>query len=64
MKNYISKRRKELKLTQKQAAAAVGLNDRLYQKYETGEVVPSVLAALRIAKVLHTTVEELFPLDE
>ena len=63
MKNRLAERRKELHLTQLEVANAVHLRESLYQRYEYGTVNPTVGVALKIAKVLHTTVEELFPLE-
>ena len=41
--------RKEFKITQKQAAEGAGVVERLYQKYEHGEVAPSVLVVMKLA---------------
>ena len=64
MKNNLSSRRKELKLTQVQIANAIGVSESHYQSYEYGAHIPSVYVALRIARALDTTVEELFPIEE
>lgn len=64
MKNNLSSRRKELKLTQAQIANAIGVSESYYQSYEYGAHIPSVYVALRIARALDTTVEELFPIEE
>nr|DAW66253.1 MAG TPA: helix-turn-helix domain protein [Caudoviricetes sp.] len=65
MKNYLSSRRKELKLTQPQVAERAKLsNYTVVQRYERGVVMPSVEIALRLAKALETTVENLFELDD
>lgn len=61
MKNNLALRRKELKLTQLQIAKAVGISESHYQSYEYGAHIPSVYIAIRLAQVLQTTVEELFP---
>ena len=58
--NNLKKRRKELKLTQKQVADALEMNIRLYQYYEADRREPSVRTAKRIAEALKTTVEKLF----
>lgn len=60
MKNNLSSRRKELKLTQLQIANAIGISESHYQSYEYGLHIPSVYVAIRLAQVLQTTVEELF----
>ena len=41
--------RKEFNITQKQAAEGAGVVERLYQKYEHGEVAPSVLVVMKLA---------------
>ena len=61
MQNNLSARRKELKLTQLQVAKSVGIAEAAYQRYEYGAVLPSVYVAIRLARVLNTTVEDLFP---
>ena len=58
--NNLKKRREELNLTQKQVADASKVNIRLYQYYEANQKDPTVQPALKIAKALKTTVEELF----
>lgn len=58
--NNLKKRRKELKLTQKQVADTLDMNIRLYQYYEADRREPSVRTAMRIAEALKTTVEKLF----
>lgn len=61
MKNIILKEtREKKKLTQKTMAAAVGLSEISYQRIEYGTQTPSLQTALRIAKILNSTVEELF----
>lgn len=64
MKNNIAKIRKNLNYTQNQIANILEINLRLYQKYEAGTVIPSVIVAIKIAKALHTTAEELYPDEE
>lgn len=58
--NRLKARRKELLLTQKQVAEAAGLKRQSYQRYECGKVIPSAVMAVRIAKILETTVEYLY----
>lgn len=65
MKNKISEIRKAQKLTQPQLAALLNLsNYQSIQAIELGRNIPSVEFALRLAKALNTTVEELFQLDD
>ena len=56
----ISRRRKELKMTQKQLAVAAKIAVGTMSSYENGEHVPPVDAAYRIACVLEVTLDELF----
>lgn len=64
MKNNLSTRRKELHLTQLQVATAVLIHENAYQRYERGLVEPSVSMAIKLAKVLNCSVEELFIPDD
>ena len=48
------------RLTQEQLALRVGISLRGYKTYEAGERIPRADVAIRIAKVLGTTVEALF----
>lgn len=60
MKILLKQRRQELKLTQKQVAERANLAESAYQRYERGETIPLIYMAIRIAKALETTVEELY----
>ena len=64
MKFLLKERRKALGLTQLQVAQKVGLAESAYQRYEHGRNEPSVGLAIRIARALDTTVEELFLIDD
>lgn len=64
MKNRLAERRKELKLMQEQVAQKLNMSLVYYQGLEYGLHEPSVYVALRIARALDTTVEELFPIEE
>lgn len=65
MKNKISEYRKAKGLTQPQLAELAGLTSyTLIQRYEHGSREPGVCIALRIAKALDCTVEDLFELEE
>lgn len=46
--------------TQKQVAEEAGMTEQAYQRYEYDTRRPGVDAAIRIAKALGSTVEELF----
>lgn len=62
MENNLLRRKREQKgKTQTDMARVGGVSLRAYQMYESGERVPNVRTAIRIAKVLGTTVEKLFP---
>lgn len=57
--NLIAARQKSGK-TQKQVAEKIKISIRNYQDYEYNVSIPSVLTALKIAKTLDTTVENLW----
>ena len=61
--NKLKETRKKAKLKQIEVAKATNISIRAYQNYEYGERVPDVYTAQLIAQALHTTVEELFPLQ-
>lgn len=63
MKNNLKVTREKKGFTQVQVAEKAQLSERGYQYIETGRRVPSVMIAQRIASVLHSSVEELFPLS-
>ena len=52
--------RENLGLTQLQVAEKANIAERAYQNYEYGKRNPSVRTAIRIAKALNSSVEELF----
>jgi len=62
--NNVRELRKQLRLTQAQLGEAVGVSRQSIVSTEKGDYAPSVYLALRLARVLGTTVEELFPLDQ
>jgi len=65
MSNKISEYRKKLNITQPQLAEMANLTTyTLVYRYEKGTRIPSVYIALRIAKALNATVEEVFPLED
>lgn len=51
-------------LTQEQLAEQCGVTRKTINTVERGHFVPSTLLALRLARVLGTTVEELFSIDK
>ena len=46
--------------TQKQVAEEAGVSERIYQEYEYDRNEPRVRTAIRIARALESSVEELF----
>ncbi|PPB50363.1 transcriptional regulator [Arthrobacter pityocampae] len=56
----VRERRKEHRLTQAELADLVGVSRQTIIAVEQGDYAPSVYLALRIAKALDRTVEELF----
>jgi putative transcriptional regulator len=61
--NRIREERVRLGLTQAQLATRAGVSRKTINTVENGVFVPSTVLALRLAKVLGTTVEDLFALD-
>lgn len=51
-------------IMQSALAKECGISVRTLIRYENGERLPDVVTALRLARALGTTVEELFPLEE
>ena len=65
MKNFLSEKRKALGLTQPQVAELAQLsNYTVLQGYENGRHEPTVSVAIHLARALHTTVEELFQVED
>ncbi len=62
--NTIKVQRARRSLTQEQLAELVGVTRKTINTVENGVFVPSTILALRLARALGTTVEELFQLDE
>lgn len=56
---FIADRRKELGLTQRQLADALGISDKTVSKWETGGGLPEVSLMLPLCDRLHVTVNEL-----
>lgn len=52
--------RQQTRLSQQELAEIAGVSDTCYQNYEYGDREPKVRTAIRIAKALNTTVEELW----
>lgn len=62
--NRVREVRRGLRVTQAELATAVGVSRQTIISTEQGDYAPSVYLALRIAAVLTSTVEDLFPLSE
>jgi putative transcriptional regulator len=60
IKNDVERYRKEQKLTQEALAALVNVTRQTIISIEKGNYIPSVLLALRLAKVFNKHVEEVF----
>lgn len=63
MKNYLKVARAKKDLTQAALAEKTGVSRQAINNIEKGNFNPSTLLALKMAKVLDSTVEELFELD-
>ncbi len=64
VKSKLQKTRKDIGLTQTDMANAAGISRQAYTSIESGKSVPSTEIALRLARKLKTTVEDLFWLDD
>jgi len=64
MKNTIRIERSNKELTQYELAKMVLISRQTINSIELNKVSPSVTIAMKIAKVLHKKVEELFILEE
>lgn len=62
--NPVRVRRRAQRITQAVLAAAVGVSRQTVVSVEKGDYAPSVYLALKIARALESTVEDLFPLKE
>jgi putative transcriptional regulator len=64
MVNHVKQHRARLNLTQQDVAGRVGVRRQTILAIEKGQYVPSTLLALKIARALDMTVDELFELEE
>ena len=60
----IKQRREELRYSRPQLAEEVGVGWETIKAYETKGAIPSLPVALKLAKVLELSMEELFTLEE
>ena len=64
MKNKIKIQRAIYDLTQEDLAKKIGVSRQTINTMESGKYVPSTVLALKLAKELKITVEELFQLEK
>ena len=62
--NFIKERRTEFGLTQAELAEACGVTRKTVNTVENGVFSPSALLAIKLARALNVTVEELFRIAE
>lgn len=60
MNNKLKQLREEKGFTQVEIADKAKVSERAYQYYEAGKRVPNVYTAKLIARILNSTVDELF----
>ncbi|NOW08110.1 helix-turn-helix transcriptional regulator [Clostridium beijerinckii] len=63
MKNKIEQKRKEYDLTQRELALRVNITETQIRNIEKNRSIPRVDIAMKIAKELKSTVEEIFNYD-
>jgi putative transcriptional regulator len=56
--------RESIKISQDQLAKAVRVSKQTIHYIENGKFIPSAIVAIKIAKVLNVSVDEIFKLDE
>lgn len=64
IKNNVKVYRKEKKMTQELLAKEIDVSRRTIVSLEKGNYMPSLLLALKIAKVLNQDINDLFKLEE
>jgi putative transcriptional regulator len=64
MKNRVKVGRAELDISQAELAKLVGVSRQTINSIEANRYAPSVVLALKIARILNMSVEELFKLTE
>ncbi|RSK28500.1 transcriptional regulator [Bacillus sp. HMF5848] len=64
MKNTIRERRKDLKLTQNDLALLLSVSRQTINAIENNKYNPTLELAMNLARVLNTTVDELFSLED
>jgi len=64
LRNHLKVERARHNLTQQQLADLVGVTRKTITTVETGRFIPSTVLALKLARALHTRVDELFYLAD
>ena len=64
LRNHLKVERARHDFTQEHLAYLVGVTRKTINTVETGKFVPSTVLALKLARALHTRVEELFYLAD
>lgn len=64
MQNKIKEYRQKFKMTQEEFADKTGVSRQTIASLEKGKYNPSIILAMRIAKLFHTTVENIFIMEE
>ena len=64
MNNKIRVARAEVRMTQQQLAEAVDVSRQTINAIESGKFVPSTVLALKIARTLSKSVEDIFSLED
>lgn len=64
LKNTIKVERAKRNITQGELATQVGVSRKTINTIETGRFIPTTVTAIRIARVLGATVEDIFTLAE
>ena len=64
MKNLITKKREDKKLSKTEFAGLLGVSRQTIHAIEKGKFKPTIILALKMAKVLDYSVEQLFILEK
>ena len=64
MRNHVRARRTHAELSQSDLATRMGVSRQTINSLENGRYLPSLPLAMNLARFFHTTVEELFELEQ
>ena len=64
MKNRLEELRRQVGMTQEELAEALEVSRQTVGSLENGRYNPSILLAFKIARLFHTTIEEVFLYEE